>query len=167
MFSFIISCLTFTCGKGIRTWSWIVHCSLTCLQEEISLDQPPPDMTVFCSAKVSCVLRLEPPTCLHYLTCYSSTAACQEIFSKNEFFAHMSLFKFAASPGNSSSRACPATCGVLIAAYDRHPFCMVCLGLKHTEETLENPENCSHVLCCLQNSCGTVIYLPRLGWGTW
>ncbi|CAM4578370.1 unnamed protein product [Leuciscus chuanchicus] len=58
----------------------------------------------------------------------------------------MSLSKFAASPGNSLSRACPAACGALIAAKDLHSFCMVCLGLKHAQEALETPENCSHCL---------------------
>ncbi|XP_059386177.1 uncharacterized protein LOC132120987 [Carassius carassius] len=58
----------------------------------------------------------------------------------------MSLSKSTASPGNSLSRACPAACGALIAAKDLHPFCVVCLGLKHAQEALENMENCSHCL---------------------
>lgn len=57
----------------------------------------------------------------------------------------MSLSKSAASPEHSS-RACPAACGALIAAKDPHPFCVVCLGLKHAQEALETPENCSHCL---------------------
>ncbi|KAL0187988.1 hypothetical protein M9458_015087 [Cirrhinus mrigala] len=58
----------------------------------------------------------------------------------------MSLSKLAAASGDGSSCACPATCGALIAAKDLHPFCVVCLGLKHAEEALQNPENCSHCL---------------------
>ncbi|KAL0194776.1 hypothetical protein M9458_008348, partial [Cirrhinus mrigala] len=56
----------------------------------------------------------------------------------------MPLSKSAAASGDGSSRACPAPCGALIAAKDLHPFCVVCLGLKHAEEALQNPENCSH-----------------------
>ncbi|KAI2664020.1 Actin cytoskeleton-regulatory complex protein end3 [Labeo rohita] len=58
----------------------------------------------------------------------------------------MSLSKSAAASGDGSSRACPAACGALIAAKDLHPFCVVCLGLKHAEEALQKPENCSHCL---------------------
>lgn len=61
-----------------------------------------------------------------------------------QFFASMSLSKSDASPKDSLSRACPAACGALITAKDPHPFCEVCLGLKHAEEALENPDNCSH-----------------------
>ncbi|XP_057214158.1 uncharacterized protein LOC130568924 [Triplophysa rosa] len=64
----------------------------------------------------------------------------------NEFFAVMSLSKSAATSANSSSRACLAACRALIAAKDSHEFCVVCLGLKHAEEALENSEHCSHCL---------------------
>ncbi|XP_052473657.1 uncharacterized protein LOC128030230 [Carassius gibelio] len=63
----------------------------------------------------------------------------------------MSLSIHNASPGNSLSRACPAACGALIAAKDLHPFCVVCLGLKHAQEALENAENCSHCLMLPKN----------------
>ncbi|RXN32942.1 putative GAG protein [Labeo rohita] len=57
----------------------------------------------------------------------------------------MSLSK-SATPGSISSRACPAACGALIAAKDSHEFCVVCLGLKHAEQALADPEHCSHCL---------------------
>lgn len=40
----------------------------------------------------------------------------------------------------------PAACSALIAARDSHPFCMVFMGLKQTEEALEFLENCRHCL---------------------
>ncbi len=58
----------------------------------------------------------------------------------------MALSKSAASPGDCLSCACPAVCGALIAARDSHLYCVVCMGLKHAEEALEFPENCSHCL---------------------
>ncbi|KAL0151928.1 hypothetical protein M9458_052766 [Cirrhinus mrigala] len=57
----------------------------------------------------------------------------------------MSLSK-SATPGSIASRACPAACGALIAAKDSHEFCVVCLGLKHAEQALADPEHCSHCL---------------------
>lgn len=44
------------------------------------------------------------------------------------------------------SHACPAECGTLIAAKDSHPFCIACMDLKHVEEAIDFPENCSHCL---------------------
>ncbi|XP_057175254.1 uncharacterized protein LOC130544998 isoform X1 [Triplophysa rosa] len=99
-------------------------------------------------SQVSCVFFLgilsRPRSCFfQLLPLYFPRLPATDI---NEFFADMSLSKSATAPGTSSSRACPAACGALIAAKDSHEFCVVCLGLKHAEEALENPEHCSHCL---------------------
>lgn len=47
-----------------------------------------------------------------------------------------------ASAGDNKLCACPAACGALIAAMNSHPFCVLYMGLKHTEEAIDF--NCSH-----------------------
>lgn len=47
---------------------------------------------------------------------------------------------------NNQSPACPDAYGALIAARDPHPFCIVCMGLKHVQEAISFPEKCSHCL---------------------
>ncbi|KAI5108305.1 hypothetical protein C0J45_1899, partial [Silurus meridionalis] len=45
-------------------------------------------------------------------------------------------------PGKVQSRPC--ACGSTISAKDSHPLCIVCLGVRHAQTMLANPECCPH-----------------------
>ncbi|RXN34296.1 putative GAG protein [Labeo rohita] len=38
----------------------------------------------------------------------------------------------------------PCACGAMISAKDTHPLCIVCLGVRHAQAALANPECCPH-----------------------
>ncbi|KAL0190822.1 hypothetical protein M9458_013520, partial [Cirrhinus mrigala] len=92
------------------------------------------------SARLAVFYLFEPPTLFIFFSLPRLPAT-----DFSEFFSEMSLSK-SATPGSIASRACPAACGALIAAKDSHEFCVVCLGLKHAEQALADPEHCSHCL---------------------
>ncbi|RXN15610.1 putative GAG protein [Labeo rohita] len=50
-----------------------------------------------------------------------------------------------ASEGARSKDApLPCACGAMISAKDTHPLCIVCLGVRHAQAALANPECCPH-----------------------
>ncbi|KAF7644337.1 hypothetical protein LDENG_00223750 [Lucifuga dentata] len=53
--------------------------------------------------------------------------------------------------------ACP--CGSKISSWDTHQMCVMCLGLKHAQATLESSEECTH---CAQFSLKVLLH--RLAW---
>ncbi|KAE8280162.1 hypothetical protein D5F01_LYC22304 [Larimichthys crocea] len=48
--------------------------------------------------------------------------------------------------GKGSSRRCPTSCGATISGRDPHPMCIVCMGAKHAQAALADPQVCAH--CC-------------------
>ncbi|KAL1273026.1 hypothetical protein QQF64_028888 [Cirrhinus molitorella] len=38
----------------------------------------------------------------------------------------------------------PCACGAMISAKDSHPLCIACLGVRHAQAALANPECCPH-----------------------
>lgn len=42
------------------------------------------------------------------------------------------------------SRPCPASCGATILGRDPHLICIACMGTKHTQASLADPQSCSH-----------------------
>ncbi|XP_041840350.1 uncharacterized protein LOC121639256 [Melanotaenia boesemani] len=42
------------------------------------------------------------------------------------------------------SRPCPASCGSTISGRDPHPMCIACMGPKHAQASLADPQSCSH-----------------------
>ncbi|KAL6467752.1 hypothetical protein MHYP_G00234290 [Metynnis hypsauchen] len=43
-----------------------------------------------------------------------------------------------------ASRPCPASCGATISGRDPHPLCIVCMGAKHAQAALADPQTCNH-----------------------
>ncbi|KAE8291638.1 hypothetical protein D5F01_LYC08994 [Larimichthys crocea] len=48
--------------------------------------------------------------------------------------------------GKGSSCRCPTSCGATISGRDPHPMCIVCMGAKHAQAALADPQVCAH--CC-------------------
>lgn len=44
----------------------------------------------------------------------------------------------------AASRPCPASCGATISGRDPHPMCIVCMGAKHAQASLADPQGCPH-----------------------
>ncbi|GAA6219773.1 uncharacterized protein LOC117830473 [Lates japonicus] len=44
----------------------------------------------------------------------------------------------------AASRLCPASCGSSISGRDPHPMCIACMGAKHAQASLADPQSCSH-----------------------
>lgn len=42
------------------------------------------------------------------------------------------------------SRLCPASCGASISGRDPHPMCIACMGAKHAQASLADPQGCQH-----------------------
>lgn len=42
------------------------------------------------------------------------------------------------------SRQCPASCGSHISGKDPHPMCIACMGAKHAQASLADPQSCPH-----------------------
>ncbi|XP_035985652.1 uncharacterized protein LOC118559064 [Fundulus heteroclitus] len=42
------------------------------------------------------------------------------------------------------SRPCPASCGASISGRDPHPMCIACMGAKHAQASLADPQGCQH-----------------------
>ena len=43
-----------------------------------------------------------------------------------------------------SSRRCPTSCGATISGRDPHPMCIMCMGAKHAQAALADPQVCAH-----------------------
>lgn len=44
----------------------------------------------------------------------------------------------------AASRPCPASCGASISGRDPHPMCIACMGAKHAQAALADPQSCLH-----------------------
>ncbi|KAF4108386.1 hypothetical protein G5714_011145 [Onychostoma macrolepis] len=58
----------------------------------------------------------------------------------------MATTKEPESPGGKGHPPHPCACGMWISAKDSHGLCISCLGAKHAQASLSNPEGCPHCL---------------------